>query len=356
MALRATFARRAIYNNVLETIGNTPIVKLNRLAPAGVNVYAKCEFFNPLSSVKDRMANAIVEDAERRGLLKPGDTVVEATSGNTGISLAMVCAAKGYKFVATMTETFSIERRRSMRALGARVVLTPGKLGGVGMVRKAEELAKANSWFLARQFENSANAEVHANTTAPEILKDFSHTNLDFFVTGYGTGGTFTGTSRVLKAARPGLQVILAEPEGAPLVTSGAAQERNPDGSPQGPHSAWVGPHPIQGWAPMFIPQVLEDGLKNADKVELVSGPESNAVALALAREEGLFTGISGGATAAVALRVAKTAPQGANIVCMLPDTMERYMSTPLFAAIPAEMSEEELALSQSTPIARMEA
>lgn len=346
----ATGVRRALYNNILETIGRTPIVRINKLAPAGVNVYAKCEFFNPLASVKDRMAYAIIVDAEKRGLLKPGDTVIEATSGNTGISLAMVCAQKGYKFVATMAESFSVERRKIMRAMGAKVILTPAKLGGVGMVRKAEDLASKHGWFLAHQFENQANPDYHANTTAPEILDDFRNTSLDYFVTGYGTGGTFQGTSRVLKAARPDIKIILAEPKNAGLLTDGRPQERRADGTPAGPHPAWTGPHPIQGWTPMFIPKIVEDGLQLADKVELIDGAEGMSTALELAKQEGIFTGVSGGATAAVALSVAKSAPAGSNIVCILADTMERYLSTPMLNAVATEMSDEELELMRSTP------
>jgi len=352
--MHASIARRAVYNNILETIGNTPIVRINKLAPAGVNVFGKCEYFNPLSSVKDRMAYAIIADAEKKGLLKPGDTVVEATSGNTGIALAMVCAQKGYRFVATMAESFSVERRKVMRALGAKVVLTPAPLGGVGMVRKAEDLAKLHGWFLSRQFENKANADYHATTTAPEILNDFRNTSLDYFVTGYGTGGTFSGTSRVLKAARPDIKIILAEPENAPLLVSGKPQERNPDGTPVGPHPAWTGPHPIQGWTPMFIPELIEDGIKFADKIAPVTGKDAMHFALELAKQEGIFTGVSGGGTAAVALEVAKTAPAGSNIVFMIADTGERYLSTPMMAGIDADMNADEIDIMRSTPDQQM--
>lgn len=354
--LYSSVARRAVYNNILETIGRTPVVRLNKVAPAGVNVYAKCEFFNPLGSVKDRMAHAIIMDAEKQGKLKPGDTVVEATSGNTGIALAMVCAQKGYKFVAIMAESFSIERRKTMRVLGAKVILTPASLGGVGMVRKAEELAKEHGWCLTRQFENTANPAYHANTTAPEILDDFRDTRLDYFVTGYGTGGTFSGCARVLKAARPDIKIILAEPEAAPLLRSGKPQERNADGTPVGPHPAWSGPHPIQGWTPMFIPDIVEKALEHADQIEPISGPLGMATALALASQEGIFTGTSGGATAAVAIRIAETAEPGSNILCMLPDTMERYLSTPLLASVAEVMSDEEIAIMKSTPGMQMPA
>lgn len=346
--------RRAVYNNITETIGRTPVVRINKLAPAGVNVYGKLEYFNPLGSVKDRMAHAIIMEAEASGKLKPGDTVVEATSGNTGISLAMICAQRGYRFVATMAESFSVERRKIMRAMGAKVVLTPAPLGGVGMVRKAEELAEKHGWLLARQFENTANPAYHSNTTGPELLDDFRNSSLDYFVTGYGTGGTFSGTSRVLKAARPNIQVILAEPKNAPLVVSGKPQERFENGAPKGPHPAWTGPHPIQGWTPMFIPQIVEDGLPLADKVEPVSGDEGMAMALELAKQEGIFTGTSGGATAHVALQIAKTAPAGSTIVFMVPDTMERYLSTPLVASVAVEMDDEEREIMHSTPASQM--
>jgi cysteine synthase A len=351
-----TRLRSAVYNSILETIGRTPVVRLNKLAPANVDVYCKLEYFNPLSSVKDRMAYAIIADAEKKGQLKPGDTVVEATSGNTGIALAMVCAAKGYRFVATMSETFSIERRKMMRALGAKVILTPGSLGGVGMVRKAEELADKHGWLLARQFENDANPAYHATTTAPEILDDFRNMGLDYYVTGYGTGGTFTGTCKVLKAAYPDLQVILAEPEAAQLVKSGEKQDRLPNGAPVGPHPAWKGPHPIQGWTPMFIPKIVEEGLDMnlADKIELISGPDAMSCAMELAQKEGIATGISGGGTCAVGLRIAASAPPGSKVLVMLADTMERYLSTALLNQIAADMDESERELMLSTPTAQM--
>jgi cysteine synthase A len=311
-----------IYDSILGTIGRTPIVRINRLAPAHVSLYVKCEFFNPLGSVKDRLAIAIIEDAEKRGTLKPGQTVVEATSGNTGIALAMVCAAKGYPFVAVMVETFSIERRKIMRALGAKVILTPAAERGTGMVRKAAELAQKHGWFLARQFENEANPAYHRSTTGPEILSDFAGRRLDFFVSGWGTGGTITGAGQVIKLARPEVQVIATEPEGAALLS----------GKP-------FAPHKIQGWTPDFLPAVLDR--KIADRIVPVSDVEAIESAKALARNEGIFVGISSGGTFAAALKVAKDAPQGAVILAMLPDTGERYLSTPLFADI-AEGSDPE--------------
>jgi cysteine synthase len=305
-----------IYDSILGTIGRTPIVKINRLAPAHVTLYVKCEFFNPLSSVKDRLAIAIIEDAERRGTLKPGQTVVEATSGNTGIALAMVCAAKGYPFVATMAESFSIERRKIMRMLGAKVILTPAAERGSGMVRKAQELAKKHGWFLASQFENQANPEYHRNTTGPEILSDFAGKRLDFWVTGWGTGGTLTGAGEMIKKARPDVKVIAAEPAGASLLTG-----------------AEFKPHKIQGWTPDFIPAVLNRAVP--DEILGVTDDEAIQAARSLAGKEGIFVGISSGATFAAALKVAQKAPQGAVILAMLPDTGERYLTTALFEGIP---------------------
>jgi cysteine synthase len=304
-----------IYDNILGTIGRTPIVRINRLAPAHTTLYVKCEFFNPLASVKDRLAIAIIEDAERRGTLKPGQTVVEATSGNTGIALAMVCAAKGYPFVACMAETFSVERRKIMRMLGAKVILTPAAERGSGMVRKAEELAKKNGWFLARQFENLANPEYHRNTTGPEILSDFAGKRLDFWVTGWGTGGTLTGAGEMIKKARPEVKIIAAEPAGASLL-SGAEFK----------------PHKIQGWTPDFLPAVLNRSVP--DEIVTVADDEAIQSARALASKEGIFSGISSGATFAAALKVAQKAPQGSVILAMLPDTGERYLTTPLFEGI----------------------
>jgi cysteine synthase A len=304
-----------IYDNILGTIGRTPIVRINRLAPAQVTMYVKCEFFNPLSSVKDRLAIAIVEDAERRGTLKPGQTVVEATSGNTGIALAMVCAAKGYPFVAVMAESFSVERRKIMRLLGAKVILTPAAERGTGMVRKADELAKKNGWFLARQFENPANPEYHRNTTGPEILSDFAGKKLDFWVTGWGTGGTLTGAGEMIKKARPDTRVIAAEPAGASLLTG-----------------AEFKPHKIQGWTPDFVPAVLNRSVP--DEIVPVSDEEAIQSSRALSSKEGIFCGISSGATFAAALKIAQKAPQGSVILAMLPDTGERYLTTPLFEGI----------------------
>jgi cysteine synthase len=300
-----------IYDSILGTIGRTPVVKINRLAPDGVTMYVKCEFFNPLSSVKDRLAIAIIEDAERRGVLKPGQTVIEATSGNTGIALAMVCAAKGYPFVAVMVETFSVERRKVMRMLGAKVILTPAAERGSGMVKKAEDLAKKHGWFLAQQFENPANPAYHRNTTGPEILSDFAGRRLDAFVTGWGTGGTLTGAGEMLKLARPDTKIILAEPENASLVA----------GKPWSPHK-------IQGWTPDFVPKVLNKSV--ADRIVTVSDTDAIGTARALAQKEGVFCGISSGATFAAALQVAAQSPAGSVILAMLPDTGERYLSTVL--------------------------
>jgi cysteine synthase len=300
-----------IYNSILETIGRTPIVRVNHLAPAGITLYVKCEFFNPASSVKDRLAIAIIEDAERSGALKPGQTVIEATSGNTGIALAMVCAAKGYPFVATMVETFSIERRKIMRMLGAKVILTPAAERGTGMVRKAEELAKKHGWFLASQFENLANPSYHRNTTGPEILSDFAGKRLDTFVSGWGTGGTMTGAGEMLKLARPETKIVIAEPENASLLSGKS-----------------FAPHKIQGWTPDFIPAVLNP--KVADRILPVSDADAIATARALAQREGIFCGISSGATFAAALKVARESAAGSVILAMLPDTGERYLSTAL--------------------------
>lgn len=313
-----------IYNSILDTIGNTPVVKLNRIAPANQTIYVKVESFNPLASVKDRLAIAIIEDAERRGTLAPGQTVVEATSGNTGIALAMVCAAKGYPFVATMADSFSIERRKIMKALGAKVVLTPAAERGSGMVKKAEELAAKHGWFLARQFENEANPAYHRNTTGPEILRDFAGKNLDYFVSGWGTGGTITGTGEAIKMARPDTKIIAAEPENAAMLSG----------------KEWS-PHKIQGWTPDFIPGVLNKDI--ADEFVSVSDDASIANALRLASEEGIFVGISAGATLTAALTVASTAPDNSTFLVMLPDTGERYLSTPLFADISEDSDEDNL-------------
>eukprot|EP00793_Prasinoderma_coloniale_P006362 PRCOL_00001192-RA len=341
----------SIYNDITETIGDTPIVKLQGLAPEGVDLYAKCEFFNPLSSVKDRLAISVISDAEAKGLLKPGDTVVEATSGNTGIAVAMVCAQRGYNCVICMAEPFSVERRKIMRMLGAKVIVTPKAGKGTGMVRKAEELCEKHGWFLCHQFENAANPAYHASTTGPEILKDFAGKRLDYWVTGYGTGGTFQGVGRVLKAARPDIKIALAEPEAAGLIASGIKTNRNADGSPKESHPAFAA-HPVQGWTPDFIPKVCEDGLNLniMDELVPVTGDESVQCSLKLAATNGIFTGISGGGSIAAALKVAEKAEKGSVILTMLPDTAERYMSTPLFAAINADMNEEELTIAKSTP------
>ncbi|MDG1016302.1 MAG: cysteine synthase A [Woeseiaceae bacterium] len=314
-----------LYNSILETIGNTPIVKLNKIGPKNQTIYAKCESFNPLSSVKDRLAVAIITDAENSGALQPGQTVIEATSGNTGIALAMVCAAKGYPFVATMVETFSIERRRIMKALGAKVILTPAAERGSGMVKRAEELSQKYGWFLASQFENPANPEYHRNTTAPEILRDFAGKSLDYFVSGWGTGGTITGTGEVLKIARPDIKVIGTEPENASLLAGDQWQ-----------------PHKIQGWTPDFVPGVLNP--KVIDELIPVNDEASINTAKRLAKEEGIFCGISAGATMEAALIVAETAPKNSTFCVVLPDTGERYLSTPLFESITEESDDAWLA------------
>ncbi len=348
---RETTGRKRLYESVLDTVGDTPCIRVNNLAPDHVKLYVKAEFFNPAASVKDRLAVSIIEEAERRGELKPGQTVVEATSGNTGIGLAMVCAAKGYPLVVTMADSFSIERRRLMRFLGAKVVLTPRAEKGFGMVQKAKELVEANGWFLARQFETDANALVHENTTAREIIGDFEGERLDYWVTGYGTGGTLTGVARVLRKERPDTKIILSEPANAQLIGSGVAQERDDQNAPAVSHSAFE-PHPVQGWTPDFIPYVLQEALDNNNYDELipVPGPEGIEWSNKLAQKEGILTGISGGATFSVALKVAEKAEPGSVILCMLPDTSERYLSSPLFEKIEPEMTEEEIALSKSTP------
>ncbi len=339
------------FQNILETIGNTPVVRISRLAPPDMNLFVKIEAFNPLGSVKDRLALGVIEAAEKSGELKPGQTVIEATSGNTGIGLAMVCAQKGYPLVLTMAETFSVERRRLMRFLGAKVVLTPAAERGTGMVNKAFELAKTHGWFLTRQFENEANPDIHSRTTAREIIRDFEGDRLDYWVTGYGTGGTLKGVSRVLAKERPETKIIVCEPEDAQLVASGIKQERNADGSPAKGHPAFK-PHPMQGWVPDFIPKITEDAfaMEVVDRVLAIPNAEAMRCSKELAQKEGIFVGITAGGTFAGALRIAKEAPKGANILCMLPDTGERYLSTPLFADVPADMTEEELAISRSTP------
>ncbi|HAI97489.1 MAG: cysteine synthase A [Cycloclasticus sp.] len=333
------------YENILETIGHTPVVRINKLAPKGINLFVKIEAFNPMGSVKDRLALGVIEDAERRGELTPGQTVVEATSGNTGIGLAMVCAQKGYPLVITMSESFSVERRKLMRFLGAKVVLTPAAEKGTGMVKKADELAKKHGWWQSKQFENPANAQMHIKTTAEEILDDFSDTTLDYWVTGYGTGGTLNGVSSVLKTKSPKTNIIVCEPELAALLSSGTAQgdaASHPDFSP----------HPIQGWTPDFIPKLTSDVVDGSriDGLLTINGKEAIQCSKDLAMKEGIFVGISAGATLAGAIRVAEQAAAGSTILCMLPDTGERYLSTPLFDDISIEMSEDEQAISQSTP------
>src|ERR1700760_852140 len=340
-----------IYDSILGTIGRTPIVKIQRLAPKNVTMYVKCEFFNPLSSVKDRLAIAIIEDAERSGALKPGQTVVEATSGNTGIALAMVCAAKGYPFVALMVESFSVERRKLMRFLGAKVILTPAAERGTGMVRKAAELAAAHGWLLTRQFENEANADMHSRTTAREIVDDFAGKRLDWWVTGFGTGGTLRGVSRVLAQERPETKIVVCEPSDAPMLTSGLPQQSNPDGTASVSHPSGQ-PHPLQGWSPDFIGKLTRDAVASdlIERVITVSGADAMHWSRQLAQKEGLFVGTSSGATFAGALEVCKGAAPGSVVLCMLPDTGERYLSTPLFGDIGVDMNEDELAIMRSTP------
>ncbi len=314
-----------IYDSILETIGRTPVVRINRMAPAGVDMFVKVEAFNPMGSVKDRLALAVIEDAERTGAIEPGQTVIEATSGNTGIALAMVCAAKGYPFVATMVESFSIERRKIMKGLGARVILTPAAEKGTGMVKRAEELAAKYGWFQSRQFENPANPAYHRNTTGPEILSDFANRRLDYWVTGWGTGGTLTGAGEIIKAARPDVKIIATEPAGAALLAGGE----------------WT-PHKIQGWTPDFVPDVLNREV--IDEVVPVDDEDGKTMARRLACEEGLFVGLSAGATFATALKVAESAPAGSTVLAMLPDTGERYLSTYLFDDISEESDDAWLA------------
>ena len=339
------------FANILATIGNTPVVKIGKLAPPGVDLYVKIEAFNPLGSVKDRLALGVIEDAERSGALKPGQTVIEATSGNTGIGLAMVCAQKGYPLVLTMAETFSVERRKLMRFLGARVVLTPAAERGTGMVKKAVELAQAHGWFLTRQFENEANADMHSRTTAREIVADFAGERLDYWVTGFGTGGTLKGVARVLAKERPDTKIVVCEPAEAPMLSDGTPQERNPDGSAVKSNASWK-PHPLQGWSPDFVPKLTADVVASGviDRILKVTGAQAMQCSRELAQKEGIFVGISAGGTFAAALQVCKDAPQGSVVLCMLPDTGERYLSTPLFADIAVDMTEDELQVMRSTP------
>jgi cysteine synthase len=349
--LRRTKGRGALYESIIDTVGDTPCVRINRLAPAHVTIYVKCEFFNPAASVKDRLALNIVEAAERDGTLRPGQTIVEATSGNTGIGLAMVCAAKGYPLVVTMADSFSTERRQLMRLLGARVVLTPRALKGHGMYMKAKELADRHGWFLARQFETEANADIHESTTGQEIIADFEGGRLDYFVTGYGTGGTVAGVGRVLKKTWPEAKIVLSEPANAQLVGSGIPQARSEDGGPAVGHSAFE-PHPIQGWTPDFIPLVLQEAIDGHyyDALIPIAGAEGMKWARELAAKEGILTGVSGGSTFGVAMEIAEKAPEGAVILAMLPDTGERYLTTPLFESFGPEMNAEELEIMRSTP------
>ncbi|MCH7822071.1 MAG: cysteine synthase A [Proteobacteria bacterium] len=341
----------ARYENILETIGNTPVVRLNKIGPDNANIFVKIESFNPMGSVKDRLALGIIEDAEKTGAIKPGQTVIEATSGNTGIGLAMVCAQKDYPLVVTMAENFSVERRKMMRFMGVKVVLTPAHLKGSGMLAKAVELAEKHGWFLVRQFENEANADAHSRTTAPEILAAFADDGLDYFVTGFGTGGTLKGVSRVLREKSPKTKIIVCEPDNSPILGSGIPQERAQDGSPAASHPLFR-PHLMQGWTPDFIPKLTEDAVdaKLIDEIMPIHGNDALRLSRSLACDEGIFVGISAGATLAGALAIAEKAEPGANILCMLPDTGERYLSTILFDDIPEDMTEDEQEISRSTP------
>lgn len=341
------------YASIIETVGNTPAVRINRLAPEGINLFVKVEAFNPLGSVKDRLAVGVIEEAERTGKLKPGQTVVEATSGNTGIGLAMVCAAKGYPLVVVMAETFSVERRKLMRYLGAKVILSPAASRGTGMAAKAAELAEKHGWFYTRQFTNEANADFHSKTTAVEILNDFPDGSLDYWVTGFGTGGTLKGVARVLAKESPKTKIVVCEPADAPMVASGIPQERDANGDPTSGHPAWK-PHPQQGWSPDFIAKLAEDGVQQnkIDQVLTIDNAEAMKWSRELARKEGIFCGITSGATFAGALKVAEKALKGSTILAMLPDTGERYLSTPLFGDVAADMTDEEIGIMQSTPSA----
>jgi len=350
-----TMGRR--FENILETVGRTPVVKVAKLAPDGIELFVKLEAFNPLGSVKDRLALGVIEAAERDGGLKPGQTVIEATSGNTGIGLAMVCAQKGYPLVVTMAENFSVERRKLMRFLGAKVVLTPAAEKGSGMVAKALELAQSHGWFLCRQFENEANPDFHSKTTAVEILEDFKGDRLDYWVTGMGTGGTLKGVARVLKKERPETKIVVCEPDNSPLLASRIPQARGPDGTPTESHP-YFRPHLMQGWTPDFIPKLAEDVVKAGyiDEVLPIKGGDALRCSRELAQKAGIFTGITGGATLAGALQICVRAERGSKVLCMLPDTGERYLSTPLFDDIPAEMTDEEIEISRSTPRYRFDA
>jgi cysteine synthase A len=338
-----------IYKDILQTVGNTPVIKIKNLAPKNIDLYVKAEYFNPASSVKDRLALNIIETAEKDGSLKPGQTVVEATSGNTGIGLAFICASKNYPCVITMPESASIERRKMMRFLGAKVILTPAEDAGSGAYNKAKELSDKNDWFYARQFETKANADIHELTTGNEIVNDFMDEGLDFWVSGYGTGGTFSGVARTLRNKMPETKLIIAEPDVAPLLTNSEKQQRTSDGAPAQSHPDW-NPHPIQGWTTDFIPLVLQESIdmKFIDEVIPVNGNDGIKWSQKLAANEGILTGISGGSTFAVAIEVANTAPAGSKILCMLADTAERYLSSLLFEDINAEMNDEELSILNS--------
>lgn len=355
---RQTRGRGMVYESILDTVGDTPVVKLEALAPAHCSVYVKLESFNPMGSVKDRLAIGVIEEAERSGRLRPGQTVIEATSGNTGIGLAMVCARKGYPLVIVMAENFSVERRRLMRFLGAQVVLTPAAKMGSGMLAKARELADAHGWFLCGQFENEANADIHSQTTAPEILADFKGRRLDCFVSGYGTGGTLKGVARVLRQERPGIRIVAAEPDNSPLLGSGVVTDRTGAESGSYQRHPAFRPHLMQGWTPDFVSDLTRDAVDAGliDEVVPVSGARALELSRELARREGIFTGITGGATLAAALEAAQRAEPGSSILCMLPDTGERYLSTPLFEDIDADMDEAELDISRSTPSCRFDA
>lgn len=339
-----------LYENILETIGDTPVIKLQRMAPGGVNVYVKLESFNPSGSVKDRMAKAVIEDAERRGELRPGQTIVEATSGNTGIGLAMVCAQKGYPLVIVMAESFSVERRKLMRFLGAKVVLTPASEKGTGMVKKAEELAREHGWWQPKQFENPVNSQIHEQTTAAEILRDFKEIGLDYFVAGFGTSGTLSGVARVLKAESPDTRIVACEPDNSPVLANAQLQPRDEQGKAVGSHPLFR-PHLMQGWSPDFLPPLIEPAVADGliDQVMGINGDTALMVTRMLAQKEGIFVGISSGAALSGALALAEKAPAGSNILCLLADTGERYLSTPLFAEIQAEMDAAEQAISTST-------
>ena len=346
-----------IKHSILSTVGNTPIVRVNNLGSRNVEMFVKIESFNPLGSVKDRLALGVIEAAEKDGSLKPGQTVIEATSGNTGIGLAMVCAQKGYPLVITMAENFSVERRKLMRFLGARVILTPAAEKGTGMIAKAQELAEKHDWFFTRQFENEANADTHSRTTAEEILSDFADIGLDYWVTGFGTGGTLKGVARVLKKKSPNTIVVVAEPDNSQMLSSGIGQLRNDDGSAAASHPNFR-PHLMQGWSPDFIPKLAGDVLEDelVDLFQPVAGSDALQCTRDLAAKEGILCGISGGATFAAALKIAETAPDGSRILAMLPDTGERYLSTPLFEGIAETMTQEELDIAASTPRYRFDA